>query len=194
MNVVISMLRGVNLGSRNRIKMDALRALYESLDLREPQTYVQSGNVVFKTRERDLVKLVRRIENGIEQTFKFHADVILRTPSGLREAVAKNPFGKRPDIDPSKMLIVFLVNDPGPQAREKILSMKIEPEELWTDGRELYIYFPNGMARPKLSWAAMEKIVKTSWTGRNANSVAKLLELAEAMEERRGVSDVGRIA
>lgn len=164
--------------------MDALRALYESLDLREPRTYVQSGNVVFKTRERDLVKLAKRIESGIEQAFKFHVDVVLRTPSALREAVAKNPFGARPNLDPSKMLIVFLVADPGPQAREKVLSMKIEPEELWIDGRELYIYFPNGMARPKLSWAAMEKIVKTSWTGRNANSVAKLLELAEMMEER----------
>ena len=183
MGVLISMLRGVNLASRNRIKMDALRALYESLDLREPQTYVQSGNVIFQTRERDLVKLAKRIENGFERTFKFHADVVLRTPSALREAIAKNPFRVRPNIDPSRILTVFLVNDPGPQAREKVLSMKIDPEELWIDGRELYIYFPNGMARPKLSWAAMEKIVKTSWTGRNANSVAKLLELAEAREE-----------
>lgn len=182
MHVVISMLRGVNLGSRNRIKMDALRALYESLDLREPQTYVQSGNVVFKTRERDLVKLAKRIENGIEGIFGFHSDVILRSPSALREAIAKNPFRTRANIDPSRLLIVFLVNDPGQPAREKVLNIKIDPEELWIDGRELYIYFPNGMARPKLSWASMEKILKTSWTGRNANSAAKLLEIAEAME------------
>jgi uncharacterized protein (DUF1697 family) len=183
MNVLISMLRGVNLGSRNRIKMDALRALYESLDLREPQTYVQSGNVVFKTRERDLVKLAKRIESGIEQTFEFHSDVVLRRPSDLREAIEKNPFRTRPNIDPSKILTIFLVNDPGPQAREKILNMKGGPEELWIDGRELYVYFPNGMARPKLSWPAIEKALQTSWTGRNANSVAKLLELAEAMEQ-----------
>jgi uncharacterized protein (DUF1697 family) len=184
MAVVISMLRGVNLGSRNRIKMDVLRALYESLDLQEPQTYVQSGNVIFRTRERDLVRLAKRIENGIEQVFKFHADVVLRTPSALRDAIAKNPFRTRSDIDPSKLLFVFLVGDPGAQAREKILDMKIDPEELWIDGRELYLYFPDGMARPKLSWTAIEKIVKTSWTGRNANSVKKLLEIAEAMEGR----------
>ncbi len=183
MGVLISMLRGVNLASRNRIKMDALRALYESLDLGEPRTYVQSGNVVFKTRERDLARLAKRIENGIERTFEFHADVVLRTPAELREAIAKNPFGARPNMDPSKMLIVFLRDDPGPNAREKVLAMKIDPEELWMDGRQLYVYFPNGMARTKLSWPAIEKALQTSWTGRNANSAAKLLELAEAMEE-----------
>jgi uncharacterized protein (DUF1697 family) len=71
MTVVISMLRGVNVGPHNRVKMEELRALYESLKLREPQTYVQSGNVVFKTNERDLVKLAKRIEGGIEKKFKI---------------------------------------------------------------------------------------------------------------------------
>jgi uncharacterized protein (DUF1697 family) len=64
MTVVISMLRGVNLGPHNRVKMEELRALYESLKLREPQTYVQSGNVVFKTDERDLNKLAADSEWG----------------------------------------------------------------------------------------------------------------------------------
>lgn len=186
-SVVISMLRGINLGSHRRIKMDALRALYESLDLREPQTYVQSGNVVFKTRDDDYVRLAKRIENGIRNTFGFHADVILRTASDLRDVIARDPFRKRQDIDPSKLLVAFLGTDPGPQAREKILKMNIDPDELWIDGREIYIYFANGMARPKLSWTAMEKIVETSWTGRNANSVAKLLEIAESMEGVRCV-------
>ena len=71
MAVVISMLRGVNLGSHNRIKMDALRARYESLKLRDPQTYIQSGNVIFRTEERNLAQLAKRIENGIEQKFGF---------------------------------------------------------------------------------------------------------------------------
>jgi uncharacterized protein (DUF1697 family) len=186
MNVVISLLRGVNLANHNRIKMEALRALYESLGLREPQSYVQSGNIIFKTRERDLARLARRIETAIENGFGFRTDVILRTPADLRDAVAKNPFRTRPDIDPRKLLVTFLASDPGERARENIRGIKVDPEELWIDGRELYVYFPNGMARPKLSWPRIEKTLKMSGTGRNWNCVTKLLEMAEKMERSEG--------
>ena len=81
MAVYISMLRGVNVGGHNRIKMDAVRGLYSSLKLRDPQTYVQSGNVLFRTEEQDLVKLRKRVESAIEKNFGFRPDVILRTPS-----------------------------------------------------------------------------------------------------------------
>src|ERR1700730_1502322 len=100
MTVVISMLRGVNVGPHNRVKMEELRALYESLKLREPQTYVQSGNVVFKTKERDSVKLAKRIEGGIEKKFGFQSDVVLRSTAELRDVIARNPFAKRRGIEP----------------------------------------------------------------------------------------------
>lgn len=186
MAIIISMLRGVNLASHGRIKMDALRALYESLGLRDPQTYIQSGNVVFRTKERDLVRLGKRIEDAIESKFGFRPDVVLRTSSELRDAIRRNPFATRHGIDPSKLLVTFLAGDPDPEAREKVLRIKAEPEELRLDGRELYIYFPNGMARPKLSWAAIEKTLKTSGTGRNWNTVRKLLEIAETLEPSAG--------
>jgi uncharacterized protein (DUF1697 family) len=182
MAVVISMLRAVNVGGHNKIKMDALRALYESLKLRDPQTYVQSGNIVFRTGERDLILLTKRIQSGIATDFGFTPDVILRTSSELRDVIARNPFAKRRGIEPRKLLVTFLAGDPGPEARENILKLKTDPEELRIDGRELYIYFPNGMARPKFSWAAIEKTLKIPGTGRNWNSVIKLLEMAERME------------
>ncbi len=182
MAVIISMLRGVNVGGHNMIKMDALRALYQSLKLRNPQTYVQSGNVIFRTEERDLVRLSRRIEDGIEQSFGFRPHVILRTRSELRDVIARNPFARRRGIVPSRLLVTFLASDPGPEARDKLRRIKTDPEELRIEGRELYIYYPNGMARPKLSWAAIEKTLKTPGTGRNWNSVTKLLEIAERLE------------
>jgi len=101
MPIVISMLRGVNVGGHNKIKMDALRALYESLGLRDPQTYVQSGNVIFRTEERDLVRLARRIENAIERRFGFRPHVIVRTASELRDVIARNPFAPRRGLTPS---------------------------------------------------------------------------------------------
>jgi uncharacterized protein (DUF1697 family) len=180
--VMISMLRGVNVGGHNMIKMDALRTLYESLGLLDVQTYVQSGNVVFRTKESGADLLGKRIENAIEKTFGFRPGVVLRKAAEMRAAIAKNPFVSRQGIDPSKLLVTFLAADPGPEARGNALAIKTFPEELRIDGREVYIYFPNGMARPKMSWPRIEKALKTFGTGRNWNTVNKLLEMAEALE------------
>ena len=182
MAVVISMLRGVNVGGHNKIKMEALRALYESLKLRNAQTYVQSGNVIFKSEEKDLGLIAKRLQSGIERSFDFRPDIILRTTSELRNVIARNPFAARHNIDPSKLLVTFLASDPGEEAREKALGIKTDPEELRIHGREAYIHFPNGIARPKMRWPLIEKILKTSGTGRNWNTVTKLLEIAETLE------------
>lgn len=162
--------------------MEALRSLYESLRLRDVRTYLQSGNVIFRTEERDIALLTKRLQKAIEKTFGFQCDVILRTTSELREVIARNPFANRRGIEPSKLLVTFLASDPGEEARKQVRKIKTNPDELWIDGREMYTYFPNGMARPKVSWAAIEKILKTSGTGRNWNSVTKLLEMAETLE------------
>ena len=185
MAVIISMLRGVNVGGHNKIKMEALRALYESLKLRDSQTYVQSGNVIFRTDERDMPRLAKRIEDGIERKFGFRPDAILRTAAEMREVIAMNPFAKRRGIEPGKLLVSFLASDPGAGGREKVRQMKCDPEELRIEGRETYIYFPNGMGRSKLPWAELGKILKTPATGRNWNSVTKLLEMAEKLESAK---------
>ena len=162
--------------------MEALRSLYESLRLRDVRTYVQSGNVIFRTEERDVALMTKRLQKAIEKTFGFQCDVILRTTSELREVIARNPFANRRGIEPSKLLVTFLASDPGEEARKQVRKIKTNPDELWIDGCEMYTYFPNGMARPKVSWVAIEKILKISGTGRNWNSVTKLLEMAEGLE------------
>jgi uncharacterized protein (DUF1697 family) len=143
---------------------------------------VQSGNVIFKTEEGDLVKLAKRIEDAIEKKFRFRSDVVLRSTAELRDVVARNPFAKRRGIVPGKLLVTFLGGDPGEEARIKVRAIECAPDELFIDGREAYIYFPNGMGRPTLSWAAIPKTLKVPGTGRNWNSVTKMLEMAEKME------------
>ncbi len=182
MPVIISMLRGVNVAGRNQIKMETLRALYESLGLEDPRTHVQSGNVVFRTKERNLSALAKRIEDAIERSFGFRPAVIVRTTSELRGAIARSPFARRRGIDPSKLLVTFLASAPTAEARDQVLKIKADPEELFIDGREVYIYFPNGVARPKLAWSTIAKMLGTSGTARNWNSVTKLLGIAEQLE------------
>jgi uncharacterized protein (DUF1697 family) len=182
MPVIICMLRGVNVGGHNKIKMDALKALCVSLKLKDPQTYVQSGNVIFRTEEKDQEKLTRRIQDAIEKTLGFRPGVVLRTVADLHDVLARNPFAERSGIEPGKLLVNFLAADPGKQAREKALAIKIGPEEMHLIGREAYIYFPNGQGRSKFPWPAIERALGTSGTGRNWNSVTKMLEMAEKMD------------
>jgi len=181
MPVVISMLRGVNVGGHNNIKMDALRDLYESLGLPGAQTYVQSGNVVFKTKTKDMAALAKQIEDAIERRVGFRPSVILRTTTELRDAIARSPFAKRTDIDAGKLLVTFLTQELAPETRDAILKITTGLEEVHLGGRELYIYFPDGQGRSKL-WPAIDKALKKSGTGRNWNTVTKLLEMAEKME------------
>jgi uncharacterized protein (DUF1697 family) len=182
MPVLISMLCAVNLGSHNKINMETLRTLYSSLKFDNPQTYLQSGNVIFKTSERKLDVVAKRIQSGIERKFACRTDIILRTTAELRRVVAKNPFAKRSNIEPSRLLVAFLASDPGDAARKTIQDQKFAPEELHVSGRELYIYFPDGVGKSKLPWPRIYKILSTPGTGRNWNSVSKILEMAENLE------------
>jgi uncharacterized protein (DUF1697 family) len=182
MAVIIAMLRGVNVGGHNKVKMEDLRGLCKSLKLRDACTYVQSGNLIFRSEERDLALLAKRLQDAIERKFRFRPEAVLRTAAEMRDAVGRNPFAKRRGIEPNKLLVMFLANDPESEAREKAAQLNTAPEELRMDRRELYIYYPNGMARPKVSWASIERILKTSGTGRNWNSVTKMLEMAEQLE------------
>jgi uncharacterized protein (DUF1697 family) len=186
MPAVVSLLRAVNVGGHNQIRMEALKTLYESLGLRRAVTHVQSGNVVFLTKEPDLERLAGKIGGGIERSFGFRPDVMLRTLRELREVVARNPFASRPGIEPAKLLVTFFLKEPGAEAREAFLRMDAGPEEPHLGARELYTYYPNGMARPKLSMALVERTLKIPGTGRNWNTVLKLLSMAEALDEAGG--------
>lgn len=182
MPVIICMLRGVNVGGHNKIKMDALKALCLSLKFKTPQTFIQSGNVIFCADEKDMAKLKNRIEDALEKKFGFRPSVVLRTIVDLQSVIAKNPFAKRKGIEPGRLLVNFLADDPGKEARKQAQAIATGPEEVHLIGREAYIYFPDGQGRSKLPWAKIERTLGTFGTGRNWNSVTKMLAMAEAMD------------
>ncbi len=164
--------------------MDSLRGVCESLGCRNVQTYLQSGNAIFKVPARDVNKLPARIEDALESEFGFRPLTITRTVPDLRAVVAHNPFAGRADIHPSKFLVTFLSAEPSADARRKLEAMVTDPEELHLRKREFYMYFPDGLARPKTAPAAIEKALQVRGTGRNWSVVTKLLELAEQMESQ----------
>lgn len=182
MPVVISMLRGVNVGGHHKIKMDALRSLYVSLKLEDPRTHIQSGNVIFRTREKNLPALAKKIQTAIEREFGFRPEVMLRTADELRQTIAATPFPAHRALDPSKVLVTFLASDLAAEAHAAFQTFKAHPEELHLKGRELFIYFPSGMGQSKLRWSAIEKLLKAPGTARNWNTLTKMLAIAEELE------------
>lgn len=172
---IVCLLRGVNVGGNHKMKMDALRDLFTELGYTNPRTFIQSGNIVFEARKLpDAMKL----EQAIEARFGFHSGVILRTAAELRETIERNPFAGREGIDASRLLVTFLSRDPGAEAGAKLLALDLAGEEAHLRGRDLYIYFQQGMGKTKLKFPAVAKALGEPGTGRNWNSVLKLAEMA----------------
>ncbi len=182
MTVYISLLRGINVGGNNLVKMEALRALYEKLKFRDVVSYVQSGNVVFRAAEADRARIAGKIEDAIERTFGHRPHVMLRTTAELRDVVARNPFAGREGIEPAKLVVTFLAGEPSDEARVKLEALPKTAEEMHLHLRELFTYFPNGMGQSKLSLPAVDRALKVPGTARNWNTVSKLLAIAEGLE------------
>jgi uncharacterized protein (DUF1697 family) len=185
MPVFISLLRAINVGGHQQLKMDALRDLYASLGFERVQTYVQSGNVLFWSKEKDIPAIAARIRRAIEKSAGFGPDIILRTRAQMATVVANNPFAGRADISPSKLLVTFLEREPTQDAVAKVNGMTFPPEEFKMLNGELYVYFPEGAGRSKFPAARIAKTLNVPGTARNWNTVLKLLEMAThpTMEE-----------
>jgi len=182
MPVHICLLRGINVGGNSIIKMDALRGLFAGLKFDPVQTYVQSGNVVFTARSATQEAIAKQIRQAIEKRFQCTPDVMLRSANDFRAVVKNNPFAKRTDIEPGKLLVSFLSSTPPAAAADALQTFYGGPEELHLRGREIYIHFPFGAGKSKLPWSRLEKVIGCSGTARNWNSVTRILAMAEAME------------
>ena len=145
MTTYICFLRGVNVGGNKLLKMAELKALFDSLKLRDAKTYLQSGNVVFRSDETDRAVLQRRIEDGIRKKSGMEVKVILRTTDELRKVIAANPLAPE-DRNPSGLIVAFLGGAITDTAKALLTSIKIDSEELHCGKQELYIYFVESMA------------------------------------------------
>jgi len=171
MVIAVSLLRAVNVGGR-QVKKDELIAIHKAAGCVDPETFVASGNVVFATRDKDFAKLAARIENEFERVAGFRSEAILRTLDELRGVVEQNPF---PGREGSKLVVTFFASTPSTTK----IEIDVAPEEVRVIGREMYVYFPNGQGRSKFPAAKVAKALGgVVGTGRNLNTVEKLIELA----------------
>jgi uncharacterized protein (DUF1697 family) len=170
------MLRGINLGSHNKVAMPALRALFEALGHQDVTTYIQSGNVVFRATG-DATKLARAIEAGITRELGLDVAVVVRTKQQLRNVLDGNPFLEQ-GKDPATLHVVFLSDKPKPDRVKQLTDRDWHPDEIVVSGTEAYLHCPNGYGRSKLGNAFLEKQLGVEGTTRNWRTTAKLAELA----------------
>jgi len=179
MAIFVSLFRAINVGGSGKVGMATLKEMHEALGLKNVVTYLQTGNVVFESDETDPTKLAGQIGQEFEKKFGFQAETIVRTSAQLKELFDKNPFLNQSEKETKWVVVMFLNACPDAQAKQALLSSYPGPEELVITDQELYIYYSNGIGRSKLTNALIEKKLKVAGTGRNWNTVTKLLEMLQ---------------
>ena len=157
MPIYIAMLRGINVSGQKIIKMEKLRASFETLGFNSVRTYVQSGNVIFQASKTSSDILSKSIEGKILGDFGFSVTLVLRSSDEMEKIVNDNQFLKDRGIDHSKLHVTFLSELPAKAALEKLDSLNAVPDQFRIKGREVYLYCPSVYGRTKLSNAIFEK-------------------------------------
>jgi len=178
METFISILRGINVSGQNKIQMTDLKALYEALKFKDITTYIQSGNVIFKSTSASDQKLAKKIEDAIYERYGFTVPVIIRTVDEMEHAISVNPFLKQSKADVERLHITFLAEIPEPKNMESVRNVDYSPDKFIIIDKEVYLYCPNGYGITKLSNNFFEQKLKVKATTRNWKTVNKLFEMA----------------
>jgi uncharacterized protein (DUF1697 family) len=173
----VALLRGINVGGRSLVSMADLRTLLTSLGFEDVVTYIQSGNVVFRSPITDEDEVTAKLEQEIAGAFDVSPAVLVRTPDELETIAAANPYLAR-GAELSKLHVVYLDRVPATSAAGELDPERSPPDEFTLRGREIFLRLPNGAGRSKLTLDYFERVLGVRGTQRNWNTLLKLIELS----------------
>ena len=171
------MLFRSNVGGHKRIKMDQLRKSFQALGFEQVKTYIQSGNVVFKTGKLSPAALSKKIEERILRDFGFSVSVISRSSDEMATAIERNPFLKERGIDQGKLHVTFLSVSPAPTGLKKLADLTRLPDQFRCLDREIFFYLPNGVSGSVLMKSPVARILEIVTTTRNWRTVNTLHQM-----------------
>jgi len=178
MQTFISILRGINVSGQKKILMADLKVLYENLNFKDVATYIQSGNIIFKSTEKlSEGELAKKIEKAIFKKYNFEVPVVIRTEKEMEKIISSNPFLKEENIDTKKLYVTFLSEIPDKKKLESIENTAFLPDKFIVSGKEIYLHIPGSYGETKLSNKFFETKLKVKATTRNWNTVNKLFEM-----------------
>ena len=175
--VIVALLRGINVGGKNGMPMKELAAMFVDAGCKDVRTYIQSGNVVFRTGSTGGEDISSVIRASILSRFGYRVPVITRTGREFQTIVQANPFVEA-GADADKLHVFFLADLPDGAQVETLDPDRSPGDEFAVLGREIYLHCPNGVARSKLTNSYFDSRLSTTSTTRNWRTVLRLLELA----------------
>lgn len=177
MSAFVALFRGINVGGNNILPMRELVEILEGIGLQNVKTYIQSGNAVFTCKQGQITGLEDRISQLIQQQKGFTPKLLLLGKNEFLAAVNANPF----PCDEGKWLhLLFLYATPDKPDLDSLTAVQSATEDFQLINRVFYLYAPDGIGRSKLS-AKIDKAMNVPATGRNWNTVSKLLSMLENM-------------
>lgn len=179
MTIYISLLRGINVSGQKVIKMDALKKIYEELNFKNVQTYIQSGNVIFQDSDSDSIALEQKISNKIKEHIGFNVPVIVLNIEKLKALIGNNPYIAEGSKIISDLYVTILSSRPENIDLQIIRQNQSPGEEFTLMDEAVYLYCPNGYGRTKLTNTFFEKKLRVSATTRNWKTTLELLNIAE---------------
>jgi uncharacterized protein (DUF1697 family) len=172
----VALLRGINVGGKNKLPMAELVALFRAAGARSVRTHIQSGNVLFGAEPKALGRLVRDVEARLAKKLGGPIPLAVRNARDLVRVSQENPY-LAAGIDPAELHVAFLAARPE-KRRLAALDPRRSPGDAFTArGSELYLHLPNGVARTKLTNAYFDATLGTTSTLRNWRTVATLVTL-----------------
>jgi len=156
--------------------MKGLVALLENLGVKNVRTYIQSGNAVFQSAEKNSSQLAKQLVTEIKKRYGFEPHILFLGLEAINAAIAKNPFPEA-EAEPGTLHLGFLASTPKTPDLEKLNSLKKASERFHLNGNLFYLHAPEGFGRSKLA-AGSEKLLGVPMTYRNWRTVCKIRELA----------------
>lgn len=178
MTTYISLLRGINVSGSNIIKMEALRKLYAELGFEAIQTYVQSGNVVFKAHCYSPAEVAGMIRTHLAERTGLNIPVLVMTVDCLQQIIKNNTFANEGKKDPAHLHVTFLATPPESYDLEALENKKAGSEEITVTEKAIYLYCPQGYGQTKLTNTFFEKRLNVAATTRNWKTTNELLNMA----------------
>ncbi len=172
----ISLLRGINVSGQKKIKMADLRGLYSSLGFQNISSYIQSGNLVFDSESSKPALIAGIIQSAIKDTYSFEVPIIVISAQELAEIYYNNPFFA--DKDTSKLYVAFL-KEKSNLNKIDLSKWQTRDEQALIKGKQIYLYYPQGYGKSKLTNNILERELNISATTRNWRTVHKLVELSK---------------
>ena len=157
--------------------MDALRIAMDNIGFQSIKTYIQSGNICFESNLKDNLEIAAKLKDGIEKNFQLTIPVLVFKEEEFDEIVNENPFMKQSNFDTKFMHITFLESEIDSNLIPQLVDKCSESEQLFCQGKAVYLYLPTGYGNTKLSNNFIEKKLKNLATTRNWNTCLELQKI-----------------